>query len=235
MLGVVEIGKQVLRALGGGPAHVAQDDLEGHLTKGLGTGERKLPALPSWAILPQSTETAAPRVEKPRKKRFPEVTRERVLAWQARCSERPAKHPVQMHAHQLLLWINDPASNSNLDHPGISRGMRERGIFSDELEDSYYTMIGEAYHWELEHPWRGTNGIAQHFRKLLGREKKGYRYTIVDGVERRLCFFPIPEPAPASGHGRAKPTPEPTPKRKRKRKAKATGTVIKMADRRRAA
>jgi hypothetical protein len=169
-----------------------------------------LPALP-WA-----GAEPAPAPAKQAARPTPYITLEQVLEWGEGCDQALADHPVQMHAHRLLLWLNQPevARSLALDSPSVSRGKIVRGLFAYQLEEQYLSLCAETLWWK-PHRWEGSNGVAEHFRRLTGKPK-GYKYTVWEGSEHRWCFYPVP--APVSGQKAAKPIPAPTPKRKPKSK-----------------
>lgn len=233
----------IQRAFGGRGVLGAQDGM-GDMT--LGTAERKLHALPSWALPPQSPEEGSRELgvgnreedansllPTPYSRRRPQRGPAHphgakwLIACGAKTAEPLAAHPIQMHTHRLLLWLNEHRETLRLDTPPISRGKTRRGIFSFELEETYDDMCFEL--WWKPHRWSGTHGVAEHFRKLTKRKQKDYAYTILDGSECRRAFFVVSAPTPVSGH----PIPKPAPKRKRK--PRTTAVVVKLAEHRRVA
>lgn len=255
MLGVAGVKSGVKSFLcwrWGARARDAQDSM------GLGTRERKLPAPPSWAISPLSTHATGSQIGAPEPTLAPAPTKSQRPSGQARgraprlgkfkpshkydakwlvkrggkASEPLVEHPIQMHAHQLYLWVNE---DQRLCEAAIARGIAQRGIFAWQLKETYELMCAEL--WWSPHRWSGTHGVAEFFRRHT-KHKKGYRYTVVDGVERRLCFYPVPEPAPVS----ANQTPSPTPKsrqsaigNRQSAVRRAKGKVVDIATRRRVA
>lgn len=171
------------------------------------------PPLPDLEPAPAPTLKTLPRPFKPTS----EMTAKQLIAWGEKTHSQPlAKHPVQMHAFTLLDWINRGESGIAVDNPSLSKGKPARGVFAYQLEEAYILMCAEVMWWKPLR-WEGSNGVGEHVRRLT-KKKKGYRYTIIDGIERRLCFYPVP--APGSTRRAAKRTPEPTPKRKPRKQSK---------------
>ena len=140
------------------------------------------------------------------------VTPERVPLSSARLAEIAerngvplARHPVQLHAFNLLLVLR-------ATHAG-------REILASEAERVYMALCTE--NWWRPRRWKDKNGVAHHLR-LLNAHDKTYRwFEDGDGQRHRLSVYlisvPAREPTPtrSKGHKRAGGvTPDVTPARR---------------------
>ena len=118
--------------------------------------------------------------------------------------------PVQLHAHRLLLWIDNNCGDE-LMAPPCASGRHVRGMFGFQLEEQYALMCLDL--WWHPQRWDDRHGVAEHFRRLTRVKTRGYRYMDIDGARRRLVFYPVPL---RSGFGSRLParkaTPEVTPR-----------------------
>lgn len=88
-----------------------------------------------------------------------------------------ADQPIAIHAHRLLLWVEDRAGDE---------------ILASEMAAIYLELCAEL--WWRPHRWEGRNGVAQHVR-AIGQHHKLYRwFTYPDGSRHRLHVYPIARP-----------------------------------------
>jgi hypothetical protein len=150
----------------------------------------------------------------------PDMPLERLERLQEGCDEPPAGHPIEVHALRLLMLISGEDFKAAVADPPIAseRGL-ERGLFAYQVEDAYHFMCLNL-HWG-PHRWGGTNGVAQHLRRMLygrtgGTMKDGrlpYKYVIEpDGSIGRDVFYPLPKRTLARGQRVVQLAPQRTPK-----------------------
>jgi hypothetical protein len=116
-----------------------------------------------------------------------------------------ARHPVELHAFNLLLVLR-------ATHAG-------REILASEAERVYMALCTE--NWWLPRRWKDKNGVAHHLRLLNGQDKTYRWFEHDDGSRHRLSVYLISERTPAPSRrqrGRRKGaggvTPDVTPTRR---------------------
>jgi hypothetical protein len=125
-----------------------------------------------------------------------------------------ARHGPEVHALRLLMSITDSTNTEALDDPPIANETSlERGLFAYQIEQQYFALCTRL--WWRPYRWGGTNGVAQHFRRLVCKPGTvlGYKYLIkADGSVGRGEFYPLPRRSLGTWLKAGKRTPKRAPK-----------------------